>query len=92
LPGLERSDDVFVLDLGDTGDLHFQLMNGPSILQADGLPYVLDGFTYEGQVPPEVVVAADDDLSGTFFPGKLPAGQPRTDQLPLGLALVGLPG
>jgi hypothetical protein len=83
--------------LGNTGNsnaphLHFQLMNGPSILQADGLPYVLDGFTYEGQVPPEVVAAADDNLSGTFFQGKLPAGQPRTDELPLGLALVGLPG
>jgi hypothetical protein len=83
--------------LGNTGNsnaphLHFQLMNGPSILQADGLPYVLDGFTYEGQVPPEVVAAADDNLSGTFLQGKLPAGQPRTDELPLALALVGFPG
>jgi hypothetical protein len=83
--------------LGNTGNsnaphLHFQLMNGPSILQADGLPYVLDAFTYEGQVSPEVVAAADDNLSGTFSQGKLPEGQPRTNELPLGLALVGFPG
>jgi hypothetical protein len=83
--------------LGNTGNsnaphLHFQLMNGPSILQADGLPYVLDGFSYEGQVPPEVVAAADDNLSGTFSQGKLPDGQPRRNELPLGLALVGFPG
>ena len=82
--------------LGNTGNsnaphLHFQLMNGPSILQADGLPYVIDGFTYDGQVLPEVVAAADDYLSGTFLGGAVPERRSVTEALPLGLALVGFP-
>ncbi len=41
--------------LGNTGDssgshMHFQLMNGPSLLGADSLPYVIDTFNYDGQV------------------------------------------
>lgn len=58
--------------------MHFQLMNGPSLLGADGLPYVIDRFTYEGQVPPQVLEAADDYLSGTFLPSTPLAGQART--------------
>ena len=40
---------------GNTGNanashLHFHLMNGPSVLGSDGLPYVLDTFAYDGQI------------------------------------------
>jgi len=82
--------------LGNTGNsnaphLHFQLMDGPSFLSADGLPYVIDGFTYEGQVDPELIIEADDFLSGQFLQGKLPAGEPRADELPLNLAIVDFP-
>jgi murein DD-endopeptidase MepM/ murein hydrolase activator NlpD len=95
-PGDEVTKGQPIARLGNTGNsnaphLHFQLMNGPSILQADGLPYVLDGFTYEGVVPPEGVAAADDNLSGTFFQGRLPEGERRTGQLPMGLTLIGFP-
>ena len=39
---------------GTTGGphVHFQVMDRPSLLFADGLPYVFDAFTVTGQTPP----------------------------------------
>ena len=79
--------------LGNTGNanaahLHFQLMNDPVQFRADGMPYEIDSFTYQGQVPEAALAAADDYLTGTFDQGELPQGQPRTDQLPSLLAVV----
>ena len=47
-----HSGDVLAL-LGNSGNsdaphLHFQLMDGPSILASEGVPYVLEGFTTVG--------------------------------------------
>ncbi|HET9601951.1 MAG TPA: M23 family metallopeptidase [Acidimicrobiales bacterium] len=68
-----KKDDKMA-ELGNTGKanashLHFQLMDGPSLLQADGLPYVIDEFAYVGQVSPEAVLAADDFLSSSRIRG-----------------------
>jgi murein DD-endopeptidase MepM/ murein hydrolase activator NlpD len=81
-----------IVKLGNTGNssaphLDFHLMSGPSVLGSDGLPYVIDGFSYDGQVDPQALNASDDNLTGQFDQGKLPQPQPRTDQLPLNLAI-----
>ncbi len=83
-------------DLGNTGNanashLHFQLMDGPDFITANGLPYVIDSFTYRGQVPLQTVLDADDFVSGTFFPEGLGSGEARQNQLPLNLAIVDFP-
>ncbi len=85
-----------IAQLGNTGNanashLHFQLMNGPSLLGNDALPYVIDQFTLTGQVSTTTFFAADDYITGTFLPNPLPAPQPRTDQLPLALTIVDFP-
>ncbi|MEE2033434.1 M23 family metallopeptidase [Rhodococcus chondri] len=82
--------------LGNTGNanashLHFQLMDGPSLLEADSLPYEFDGFDYEGQVAPQQIADSDNYLSGTFLQGKLPEGESRSNELPLNLAIVNFP-
>lgn len=85
-----------IAELGNTGNsnaphLHFQLMDDPSLLQADAVPYVIDRFTYLGQIPFTTWVTTDNYLSGTFLQGRLPEAQSRTDELPLVLAVVDFP-
>jgi len=82
--------------LGNTGNanashLHFQLMDGPNILTANGLPYVFDSFTYRGQVPLQQVLNSDDFLSGNFFGQELAKGERRTNQRPLNLDIIDFP-
>ena len=84
--------------LGNTGNanashLHFHIMNGPSVLGSSGIPYVIDSFGYQGQISAQQLARADNYLTGRFFgPGRLPASQPRRDQLPLAWAIVNFPG
>jgi hypothetical protein len=95
-PGDRVSKGQVIAKLGNTGNsnadhLHFHLMNGPSVLGSDGLPYVIDSFAYEGQVDPQLLLNADGYISGQFFTPPLPAPQPRTDELPLNLSIVNFP-
>jgi hypothetical protein len=85
-----------IAKLGNTGNssvshMHLHLMNGPSVLGSDGLPYVIDRFDYDGQVSPQAIVDADDNLTGQFFQGRLPNPEPRTDQMPMAWAIVNFP-
>ena len=95
-PGDRVTKGQVIAKLGNTGNanashMHFHLMDGPSVLGSDGLPYVIDRFSYDGQVAPQTILDADDFLSGQFLQGRLPTPEPRTDQLPAALAIVNFP-
>lgn len=82
--------------LGNSGNtsaphLHFHLMTGPEVLAADGIPYVIDSFEYDGRVP-EVDFIESAELTEDFGKGRLPSPEPREDELPLNLSIVNFPG
>jgi hypothetical protein len=66
--------------------LHFQMMDRPSALVANGIPYVFDSFTLSGKVPPiDEVMAGDPEQPvavDTSTAGK------RSDELPAGRDVV----
>ncbi|TSD94445.1 M23 family metallopeptidase [Skermania sp. ID1734] len=78
--------------LGNSGNtsaphLHVHLMDGPSPLGSNGVPYVIDKFELAGQVDP-VAFAAAPGVEGVWA-RNLPANPPqRTDQFPLNLNIV----
>ena len=71
--------------------LHFHVMDGPSPLAAEGVPYVIDSFTTTGQI---TSTAAFDELENTTQPlpvRPLPGDGEHTDQMPLDRDLVTFP-
>ena len=78
--------------LGNTGNtsaphLHFHLMESPSVLGSNGMPYVIDSFALAGRVPAADFAAASG-VEGDWSKGLLPMPSPRHDQLPLDLNII----
>ena len=78
--------------LGNTGNtsaphLHFHLMEGPSVLGSNGIPYEIDSFVLAGQIP-EADFAAATGVQGDWSKGLSPMLSPRHDQFPMDLNIV----
>lgn len=83
--------------VGNTGNsdaphLHFHVMDGPSPLASNGVPYGIDAFVVTGRaVSPSDL---DDELKTPDRPvqvERLPAPAKRTDELPADLAIIAFP-
>ncbi len=70
--------------------LHFQVMDSPSILFSDGLPYVLDKFLLTGQSPPLAQVLPYYDTLEPIPITTTNAG-PRRNAFPLGSDILTFP-
>ena len=70
--------------LGNSGNtsaphLHFHLMEGPSALASNGIPYLLDSFALAGKIPADKDPAAASSIEGSLSVVLLPSPSPRHD-------------
>ncbi len=70
--------------------LHFQMMDRPSALMADGLPYVFDSFTVSGRGPALADLVKLNPATDPV-PIDTAGSGPRTDELPLSSDVVEFP-
>ena len=78
--------------VGNTGNtsaphLHFHLMEGPSVLGSNGIPYGVDHFSLAGR-PKDVAAANDAVLERSWKNDLFPAASVRQGQFPLDLDIV----
>jgi Peptidase family M23 len=78
--------------LGNTGNtsaphLHFHLMDSPSTLASNGLPYVIDSFAFEGAVP-AAKFEKSENLNGAWNEGLLSRASARRDEYPMDFAVI----
>ena len=82
--------------LGNTGNtnaphLHFHVMDGPSPLNANSLPYVFTSFTGTGRIDQSTLDAAIDE-GKPFGIDKAALSGPHVNQLPLNNQIVDFGG
>lgn len=70
--------------------LHIQVMDGPSTLGSDGLPFTFDHVSVSGQIDAHRWETAPS-VEGVWRAGAAPAGKPHTKELPLDLNIVDFP-
>lgn len=93
-PGNHVTRGQVLAKVGNTGNtsaphLHFHVMDGPSVLGSEGIPYVIDRFALAGDIPE---AAVPDDLKGDFRSHLAATPQPRTRQFPLDLDVIDFGG
>jgi Peptidase family M23 len=94
-PGQRVKRTQILAKLGNTGNssgphLHFHIMDSPSVLGSNGLPYVIDSYAFDGQVSVERFAAAPS-AEGEWGKGRLQTSSPRERQFPLNLNIVDFP-
>jgi hypothetical protein len=81
--------------LGNSGNttgphLHFQVMDHPSVLKANGLPFVFDSFVLSGTVADSVDGTGNNFSLGVPLPIQA-VGKPEQDAMPLVLGIINIP-
>ena len=71
--------------------LHFHVMDTPSALAAEGVPYVIDAFALQGRVRSLDNLVDVGQTGGAVEVDRLPKPEPRRNELPLDLAIIAFP-
>jgi murein DD-endopeptidase MepM/ murein hydrolase activator NlpD len=71
--------------------LHFHVMDTPSALAAEGIPYVIDAFALQGRVRSLDSLLDVGQTGGTIEVDRLTKPEPRRNELPLDLAIIAFP-
>src|SRR5213595_2080186 len=94
-PGDEVKKGAVLGKLGNTGNtsaphLHFHVMDRPSPLASEGLPYMIDAFDFPGQVDIAAFEAAPD-IRGDWGKARVAKPERREREFPLDANIINFP-